>query len=49
MALKDSREQLGVQAVLVIQVPQDQKVAPEKLALLVPQEKLEIQVKQKNL
>lgn len=44
MALKDSREQLEVQAVLAIQVPRDQKAPLEKLALLGPQEKLEIQV-----
>ena len=49
LALKDSKEQLEIQAVLVTQAPLDQKAPLEMLALLGPQEKLEIQVMQKNL
>ena len=49
LALKDSKEQLEVQAVLVTQAPPDQKAPLEMLDLLGRQEKLEIQVMQKCL
>lgn len=45
LALKDSKEQLEIQAVLVTQAPLDQKAPLEMLALLGPQEKLEIRVR----
>lgn len=44
LALKDSKEQLEIQAVLVTQDPLDQKAPLEMLDLLGLQEKLEIQV-----
>lgn len=49
LALKDSKEQQELQAVLVTQAPLDQKAPLEMLDLLGPQEKLEIQVMQKCL
>ena len=49
LALKDLKEQLELQAVLVTQAPLDQKAQLEMSALLGPQEKLEIQVMKKYL
>ena len=47
LALEGSKGQLEIQAVLVTQAPLDQKAPLEMLALLGPQEKLEIQVMEK--